>query len=316
MMLRLVPTIVVAAAFVAQAGWKSSTIVRGVDLNAIHFVDQNHGWVGGDEGFVAATADGGVTWTPGNTRARDAINDIRFTDRNTGFALAGRSILASTDGGRSWRTARIFQPSEFADATPELYSIDFINKKNAWVVGSLSRDNRAIGSMVASTGDGGATWKLRTGPAGRELVHLTFIDDRRGWLAGSEGSILHTTDSGETWTAQTTGTTNFLLHVEFLNERLGWAVGVEGTILRTVDGGQTWIKTDSPVRSSLQDVRFANATEGWIAGREGEILRSSDGGKTWSLQGASQEEHLWALFVDARNQWIVGGNGLLLRSGR
>lgn len=299
----------------AQTEWTSSTIApRGVDLNAVYFSDSRHGWVGGTGGFIARTTDGGATWTPGLTRAKEPVADIHFTSNDTGFLVAGPFVLTSEDGGRAWRTARVFLATEFAGATPELYGIDFVDRKRGWVVGSVSRDNRVISALVASTSDGGATWKMRTGPAGRELVDLVFIDERRGWLAGSDGAILHTADGGDTWSAQTTGTTRFLRHIEFLSERVGWAVGDGGTILHTADGGQAWIASSSPVSSALQDVRFASANDGWIIGREGQILRSADRGQTWSQHGPIASERLGALFVGERGRWIVGGNGLLLRS--
>jgi len=135
-------------------------------------------------------------------------------------------------------------------------------------------------------------------------------------LALTGAGALHSADAGETWTRQKSGTEATLYHVDFRNEKQGWAVGERGTILRTEDGGNSWTKVESPARATLLSVQFVNEDEGWIAGRSGVILRSSNRGQTWIEQESGTKQNLYALFIDKKNGWAVGSNGLIVKYQR
>jgi photosystem II stability/assembly factor-like uncharacterized protein len=309
--------LVAAIICVAQSGWTTNQISSGGrDLNAVSFVDSKHGWVAGDGGFLAYTDDGGSSWVERPLGIDHAINDIYFSGKDRGFVLAGGSIFESTDGGHTWREAHKFSPSEFEGATPELYSLRFNGKKRGWVVGSASRGDLVVNSILAITRDSGETWQVLQVPTKQELIHIDFIDDRRGWIVGAGGAILHTDDAGETWVRQNSDTKATIYHVDFRNDKQGWAVGEKGTILRTEDGGQTWRSIQSPVRSTLLSVQFITEDEGWIVGRGGVVLRSGDRGQTWVEQETGTKQNLYALFFDKKVGWAVGSRGLILKYQR
>ena len=301
----------------AQSGWTTTRVSSGgKDLNAVYFADAKHGWVAGDGGFLSYTEDGGKSWIEQRAGIDHSINDLYFVGKDTGFALAGGSIFETTDGGRSWREAHKFVPSDFAGATPELYSLRFNGKKRGWVVGSTSRGDVIANSILAITRDGGATWQVLQAPTQQELIHIDVVDEKRAWIVGAGGAILHTVDAGETWIRQTSGTTVTLYHVDFRNEKKGWAVGERGTILRTDDGGQTWTRVESPSRSTLLSGQVVSDDEGWVVGRGGAILRSSDGGRTWVEQESGTKKNLYAFFMTKKDGWAVGSDGLILRYER
>lgn len=306
-----------AAVGQAQSGWTARRISSGGrDLNAVYFADAKRGWVAGDGGFLSYTEDGGVSWVERPIGTEHAVNDLYFAGKDTGFALAGGSIFATIDGGHSWREAHTFSPSDFAGATPELYSLRFNGKKRGWVVGSASRGDVITNSILAITRDGGATWQVLQAPTRQELIHIDFVDEKRGWIVGAAGAILHTDDGGESWTKQASETTVTLYHVDFRNEKKGWAVGERGTILRTDDGGESWTKVESPARSTLLSVQFIRDGEGWIVGRGGAILRSGDAGRAWVEQESGTKRNLYALFMSKKTGWAVGSRGLILEYER
>src|SRR5713101_3488489 len=243
-------------AVVCQAqgsGWTAKRIgLGGKDLNAVFFVDAKRGWVGGDGGLLGYTEDGGTTWVERPLGTDHAINDIYFVGKDTGFVLAGGNIFGTSDGGHSWHESHKFSPSEFEGATPELYSLRFNGKKRAWVVGSASRGDVVVNSILAITRDGGATWQVLRAPTKQELIHIDVVDEKRGWIVGANGAILHTDDAGETWTRQKSDVTETLYHVDFRNEKQGWTVGERGTILTTNNGGAVWSKVTSPVSATLR----------------------------------------------------------------
>lgn len=301
----------------AQTGWQSARRGQaGKDLNAVFFADNKRGWIAGDDGFVSYTEDGGHSWSQQQTSIKDAVNDIYFRGKDEGYLLAGERILTTRDGGASWTEAMRFLSRDFGGGVPELYSIRFTGKKRGWVVGSVSRRDQVIDSLLARTEDGGATWRRERAPTRNELIHLDFVNDDNGWIVGASGTILHTGDGGASWTQQRSGTTSTLYHIDFRNNRTGWAVGERGTVLRTIDGGATWVSVAVPVRSTLLSVMFVDEDEGWIVGRGGVILRSGDGGRTWLQQESRTRQNLYALFINKKKGWAVGGDGMVLEYER
>jgi photosystem II stability/assembly factor-like uncharacterized protein len=303
--------------FLAQAGWVPTRIgPSGKDLNTVYFLDSKRGWIAGDNGYLSRTDDGGQTWVQQVVGTKDAINDIYFRSKEDGFLLAGNTIFISRDSGTRWSEARRFLPSEFQGASVELYSVRFSSKKKGWVVGSISKGDRVIDSILVYTDDAGLTWQRQRAPTRFELIHLDFVDDKHGWIVGADGAIVYTFDAGQSWTRQRSNTTATIYHIDFRNLKTGWAVGEHGTILRTTDGGETWLPVESNTKATLLSVQFVNDDEGWIVGRSGIILRSDDGGHSWIQQENSTKQNLYALSFNKKVGWSVGGNGLVLRYER
>jgi photosystem II stability/assembly factor-like uncharacterized protein len=312
--------ILMAAAFdtPAQQGWIATKVSSATgDLNTVFFLDGKRGWVGGDNGFLGRTDDGGRSWVRQSIGTSAAINDIYFRDKEDGFLIAGNAIFVTHDNGLQWSEVRRFPPSEFAGAIVELYSVRFSSKKKGWVVGSVSnRDRSVIDSILVYTDNEGETWQRQRAPTRSELIHIDFDNDRRGWIVGAEGAIMNTVDGGQTWNRQTSGTTETLYHTEFRNDRKGWAVGGKGTILRTTDGGISWTPVASGIRSTLLSVEFVSDDQGWAVGRTGTILRTDDGGVSWIQQEATVKNNLFALQFNRKIGWAVGSGGVILRYER
>src|SRR5438132_7426851 len=99
---------------IAQSGWTPTRVSSsGRDLNAVYFVDSKHGWIGGDNGFLTHTEDGGASWIEQriDTKQR-AINDIYFANKDVGFALAGDTIFRSSDSGHTWQESHKISAAE------------------------------------------------------------------------------------------------------------------------------------------------------------------------------------------------------------
>ena len=297
-------------------GWVPFKInTGGNDLNTVYFLDSKRGWVGGDGGYLSYTQDGGQSWVRQNVGTTGGINDIYFRDQEAGFLLAGNSIFV-TRNGTSWTRSRIFAPEEFEGADVELYSVRFSSKKKGWVVGSISKKERVVDSILVYTDDGGETWRRQRAPSRVELIHIDFVSDKRGWIVGDAGTILFTRDAGASWVKQNVGFTGTLYHVDFRDDRNGWAVGERGTLLRTTDGGETWTLIPTNTNVTLLSIQFLNDDEGWAIGRSGTILRSSDEGKTWVRQESTTKQNLYSLIFNKKVGWVVGGGGTALRYER
>ena len=294
-------------------GWIPSKInTGGNDLNTVYFLDSKRGWVGGDGGYLSATQDGGQTWVRQNVGTKAAINDIYFRDKDAGFFLAGNSIFITRDAN-NWVQSRIFLPEEFEGSDVELYSVRFSSKKKGWVVGSISKRERVVDSILVYTDDGGETWRRQRAPSRVELIHIDFVSDKRGWIVGDAGTVLFTRDAGASWVKQNVGVSSTLYHVDFRDDRNGWVVGERGTLLRTIDGGETWRVIPTNTNVTLLSIQFLTDDEGWAIGRSGTILRSSDEGKTWVPQESTTKQNLYSLNFNKKIGWAVGAEGIVLR---
>lgn len=304
-----------AANFVpAQNGWVPNQLSEaGKDLTAVYFIESKRGFIGGEDGLFFYTEDGGTTWKQKSINIEHTVNDIYFRNKENGFILAGNTILTTVDSGQTWRELQTFKSADFKGATPELYSIRFGSKKNGWIVGSVSKTDVVVDSLFLYTEDGGETWKRRSLPTQKELVHLDFINDERGWVVGAEGTIVYTEDGGVSWYVQRSGVNVMLNNIDFQDKKKGWVVGQKGTLLRTTDGGLNWVAVATPVSGALYSVKFINDDNSWIVGRNGAILLSNDGGRTWIQQESKTNQNLYALFMDKKYGWAVGGDGILVQ---
>jgi len=304
----------VAAPIKSQQGWVTTKVVTpGLDLTAVYFLDDKQGWVGGDNGFLSRTDDGGRSWVRQVVDTTDGINDIYFRDKDAGFLIAGNAIFATRDNGVRWSEERRFLPREFDGADVELYSVRFSSKKKGWVVGSVSKRDRVVDSILLFTDNGGETWQRQSAPSRLELIHIDFDNDKRGWIVGTGGTILATVDGGQNWTRQESGVTGTIYHIDFRSEKKGLAVGDKGTILRTTDGGLRWTAVEVKKRSTLLNVQFVNDKDGWAVGRGGTILRTDDAGLNWIEQESGTKQNLYGLYFLKKIGWAVGGDGMLLR---
>ncbi len=323
----LIALLALAAGASAQESPSASRVdlAAGKDLNAIFSDDGRRFWVAGDEGFLAASTDGGKTWTERPTEASAAITDVVFRSKDSGFLVTGGSIFATDDSGYNWNEKSRLKAKDFAGASPEAYSVCFSTGDKAWLVGALSRNDRVVDGLLMSSDDAGATWKRQKSPVAAELMHADFIDEKRGWIVGAEGAVARTLNGGRSWVVLDSGTNAMLYRVYFRDVDHGWAVGARGTVLRTVNRGNTWTsvapaaepaskgakKTGAPAPAYL-NIGFVRE-EGWIVGRSGAVLRSDDGGATWMFEPPKTRKNLTGLVVRSEGVWAVGADGTFLR---
>jgi photosystem II stability/assembly factor-like uncharacterized protein len=158
------------------------------------------------------TRDAGATWTnrtPATVQA-DLIRAVFFVDALHGWLVisagTGRdaaTLLAyrTTNGGRSWGSARVAAPSmDFASAPAGSAWIDFIDARHGWIEVQLATSANFSWADLFRTDDGGRTWSAVESPAAGEIA---FATRRDGWLAGgvADSRLFSTHDGGRTWSA-------------------------------------------------------------------------------------------------------------------
>jgi photosystem II stability/assembly factor-like uncharacterized protein len=248
------------------------------------------------------------------------INSIRFApDKLRGWAVGAEGvILHTTDGGFSWELQN-------SPVGTTLYALSITGKNRVCAVGARG--------VVLTTDNGGERWSIRQTAVREHLYSVSFSEEDQdfGWVAGTHGTILKTEDGGISWTTQISGVSTHILSISFYSKRSGVAAGEQSTILTTSDGGETWtpIKEESFNRvehlqasytaSKLQPLTSAAMLQNDIAvvsGFGGRVYRSTDGGKSWSAVDTYAKTDLLSLyFIDSKQGWAVGNDGLVLSTG-
>ena len=252
-------------------------------------------------GSILASTDGGSTWINRHPGTTNTLNDIHFTNENTGW-IAGRSgtIRKTTNGGANWS-------SQTSGTSSVLNSIYFINSSKGWAVGE--------GNTILHTTDGGDSWSNQTSGTSNVLFSVCFADENNGWIAGGSGTISATTNGGVDWTLQLTGTTSSLRSVFAVNVNTVYAVGSAGTVIKTTNGGAAWNTQPTGTSNQLRSVYFFDENSGWAAGANGSIIRTTNGGINWMVLASMTGNDLDAVvFNDANTGWVAGDGGAILKT--
>jgi photosystem II stability/assembly factor-like uncharacterized protein len=277
-----------------------------------------------EQGYFALSRIAVEKFEGKSQRTPAQVKAVLFLDQTRGYVLRGSKIYSTDNAGFTWRL--IYGAPDRPDkSTATLWSMAITPSKHACVVGMYSLPEEVKDSFVACTektlGGGDPEWTLREVDTKNQLFDISFIDDRRGWIVGTDGTVLRTTDAGKSWTVSTISTES-LRQVCFRDQTNGWIVG-KGGIFRTSDGGDSWEPTSLEFSDQLSEIvlrgiKFTDSRRGWIVGDKGTILSTNDGGDNWHLERAPSpgEGDLNAIFVDDTFCWAVGGVPLVKSSPR
>ena len=84
-------------------------------------------------------------------------------------------MLATVDGGRTWRT-------EESGTESDLFDVKFFDEREGWAVGGEG--------VAIHTADGGATWRAEATGTPHTLERLFFSERTRGWAVGFGGTVI------------------------------------------------------------------------------------------------------------------------------
>ncbi len=324
--------------------WAVQTLPAAInEVMGVAFASLTVGWIvginssaGGKGGapliapIVAATTDGGGTWTsqtpPGTTTGLSGVTALSSTKA---FAVGSGtcqypSIPATSNGGGLW--TETLNPVPILTGLSGVTSVD---STHAWAVGTDSCGSSAI---VRTTD--GATWTAAQVPAGVGLGAVSFVDRNHGWAVGSRYNggyaplalALATNDGGATWSvSHIPDGVGALGGVSFVSATKGWAVGtgagINGVILTTSDAGLTWTSQAPPSGTTgLNGVHFVDALHGWATAgasqNAGQILVTIDGGANWTAQAIPALSSPAAVdFTDSLNGWEAGQDTTVASGG-
>ena len=249
------------------------------DLYSIRFTpDGKAGWIGGENGLILKTTDGGATWNSQPSGTTENIFRVDAVNSTTAYASGSNGLLMSTtDGGAHWQQR--IQKSGLI-----FFDLAFPDTQNGWAVGEFE--------TILHTADGGKTWTPQMGgkranfklPA---LFAVRFADAQHGWAAGQGGTLLRTDNGGANWQPITAPSDSPMYSVVYAGGSAGnapsqlWGSGDGGALLRVgLAGGAPTVQT--PTVFSLSDISF-DGNNGVAVGLGGTIVHTADGGAHWKV---------------------------------
>lgn len=314
--------------------WKEQESGTTVDLNDIFFIDKLNGWIGGDDGIILNTVDGGSNWKAHKTGISGWLNKVYFINNSEGWAVGAEEhedersagiILRSSDGGTTWTVQK-------TGLNSELRNIKFLDQNHGWAIGTEG--------LILYTLNGGEDWEEQESNTFGSLEDIHFVDSLNGWIVGGRqtkevkwtGIILSTSDGGVTWDKNENFDGRFF-GVNFTDPENGWAVGTGLTekglgsiICHTSDGGISWKEKVKGFPLFLPDtVKFLDREKGWISGIEvsglenfkGIVFETSDGGEHWTKQNRGYLPVMnRCFFLDKDTGWALASGGKILKYSR
>jgi photosystem II stability/assembly factor-like uncharacterized protein len=216
-------------------------------FDAMAFWDANHGVAVSDsvDGrfVIIKTADGGSTWKEvAPEKLPPALpNEGAFAASGSCVTVQGKSnvwigtsvarVLRSTDGGETWQVAST--PIQTGQPSAGIFSIAFRDARHGVIVGGDYRKESESRDNVATTDDGGRTWKLSKGPLPggfrSAVAYMPGAKTPTLIAVGPSGSDL-SSDGGKTWTSL--GGEGYHAFSFARASAVGWGVGEGGRIAK------------------------------------------------------------------------------------
>lgn len=257
-------------------------------LRAVDFPSDLTGYLGGDNGTLLKTIDGGITWNQLNSPEYLSGGNLNFLSNDTGFVAQNSAIHRTRDGGETWDVARLALWSTANETF-------FVNDTLGFAYGYYS--------LLYKTTDGGDTWQKISFNTFNDNVYecARFTDENNGYIINHEFPyheyiLMRTRDGGQTWDhMELPAGVSDVASVTVLGPGNIWIAsakpfpngnywtGKEARVYHTTDDGITW--TTHPIgmcNSSypVENIHFFNETEGRVIGFA-HLWTTSDGGQTW-----------------------------------
>ena len=237
------------------------------------FLDDQVGYIGGDQSAVWKTTNGGLTWIPVRDGGSTLCNSMYFLNSDTGYVTYNnsRDLYITYDGGVHWTS----RSSSYID---ELSSVCFPSRDTGFVIGEFGEE-----SYILRSESGGLFWTKKVTLKNDRFIKLQFFNAREG-IALTYYKLYKTSDAGATWTIDSVHLTYSIFYdMSFIDSDHGYIVGSGGGIIKTNDGGQSWSTMESGTRNALNSVYLFSRDTLIIAGDYSTIL-SYDNGPNSGMQ--------------------------------
>jgi photosystem II stability/assembly factor-like uncharacterized protein len=317
--------------FGQELEWKKIDTHIDASFRGLSVVDDHVAWVGGTNGTIGRSVDGGITWKFVQVKEFEK-NDFRsiyaFDSLNVVIANAGSPayILRTSDGGKTWKVVY-----ENNDSAAFFDGIDFWNIKEGVIYGDPIKGKM----LLLKTGDGGRTWKKFSEKSRPVLENgeASFAASGTGIRCLSNSRLVITTggkvsrlfiseDKGAHWVIRNTPvmqgeSSTGIFSVAFLNDHEAVIVGgdynndslAKDNVFFTIDTGKTWRKPVIGTRGYRECAEYIDDQSIIALGPTGADLSNNRGFTTWKM--SSNEKGFHVIRKSRRGKLIIaaGSNG-------
>lgn len=273
-------------------------------LTTIFTFDTSYVWIGGDNGAVHKSTNGGTNWIDYSTGTGNTVNGLYFSSITNGISICGNQVLKTTDGGETW--------SETFSILGQFTSLFFINNQ----IGFATGYNPTFGSFVYLTSNGGNNWTSNILIDTLKFNSIFFVNENTGFICGGSPAVVYkTTDGGNNWNKLILNNGNNELNkISFADENKGYTVGTNGLFYKTTNGGESWEKLNFYTFRFLGVEAKDNHVWATVSDITADyIIHSVDNGNTWYKQYTAFEI-LNDIKILNNTGWAVGNFGLILKT--
>ncbi|MFA6311683.1 MAG: YCF48-related protein [Sterolibacterium sp.] len=258
----------------------------------------------GDYGIVILSDDGRRFRQAKSVPTRSVLTSVFFLDGRQGWA-AGHdgTVIASSDGGETWRVLREEPGKERA-----LLSVWFENALHGLAVGQFG--------LALETEDGGKSWRERrlvdAGDAGeKHLLQIFAAAEGLVFVAAEAGGVFRSEDSGRNWKlVQTDNKGSFWTGLALRDGSLLLA-GMRGHIYRSGDRGLSWQEVPGIPQQSLTSIIQAADDSVNLVGMSGLVVTSKDQGQTFVTKVRPDRANLTAIAIMPAGELLFSLAGVI-----
>ena len=242
-------------------GWTQLTVPTRSALTSIATADGQL-WVGGHDGVILHSTDGGQTWTAQrrdpfhlaqgeqaadhDPRQGAPVLDLYFRDASHGYAVGAHSLmLVTADGGATWTPKQALA----APAAPEQPAAPMQGDLFSAADLELEEEADPHFNAIAAAGE-----------------HTLVI-------VGERGTLLRSDDDGENWKRLPFPYKGSMFGVLWLGEQHLLAYGLRGNVYESRDNGDSWSKVDAAASASLMGGTTLEGGGVALVGGNGTVLR-------------------------------------------
>jgi photosystem II stability/assembly factor-like uncharacterized protein len=237
------------------------------NIHSLFFLDNQHGFCGGDSTHVYQTNDGGISWQMHFDwegipfQYSSPLRSVCFVNKDTGFFAGGKNfdrgiIYSTTDGGEHWNVSGF--EHELRCITPTAAGI----LSGGYGTMLLSKQNTAFETLNCDR-------SFYTG--------IAFSNTTDGVACSYNGALYHTDNGGNTFSLadkknQTFGKSEHFLCIDARKNKI-ISSGLGGFTAVSTDGGENYDSGYSLNNSRINSVKFLNDTIAIASADFGKIFR-------------------------------------------
>lgn len=307
-------------------------ITTNIDLRSINKAPNGDTViVGGTNGYVARSTNGGISWTATQVGHRFGTGNTAFTTIRTVYWLNNQTVFLgsensnanypmmyrSNDGGITFDTvSRLAYPTNRGRSVRNVFSIMFANDSVGYMSGGW-RSNSNENSIYKTT-DRGNTWVATEAvPQNNRNNPSLWVWSESEAIVGGSGTFGDagwdiTTNSGQSWTRTVNNRDGGKWSMLFM-DRLNGYTAAENGIWKTTNGGVNWTQNTS--NPSLNSPLYA-LKDGFAVGAFGKVFRTTD---YETYEEIAPLGYLAGVFNDVQAKsadtvFVAGENGAVFRS--